>query len=313
MFNGRVCIAGGQGLVGTALVQRLKEGGYDFTASADYGIDLRDYASTLEYLKKVKPDIVILVAARHGGIDEYKTKPVEYFKDNILICTNTISAAFDAGVNKLLNIGASCVYGSDPEYVYSETDYDKEAVQKSTEPYGLAKLAGMKLCEYYNREFKTKYISLLPVNMYGNGIGYGIDYSSVIPSMISRFHNAKINNINHVDIWGDGKNTREFLFVDDFIDAIEVVIQAENLTTYMFNIGGFESVTINELALVIADVVGYTGEIFNDLSKPSGSSRGSLNSTRIRSLGWSPKTSLREGLAKFYKNYSEIVMGKLYE
>ena len=310
MFNGRVCIAGGQGLVGTALVQRLKEGGYDFAASADYCIDLRGYESTLEYFKKVKPDIVILVAARHGGIDEYKTKPVEYFKDNILICTNTISAAFDVGVEKLINIGASCVYGSDPEYVYSETDYDKEAVQKSTEPYGLAKLAGMKLCEYYNREFKTKYISLLPVNMYGNGIGYNIDYSGVIPSMIRRFHNAKIKNINHVEIWGDGKNTREFLFVDDFIDAIEVVIQAESLTTYMFNVCGYEKVTINQLASIIADVVGYKGKICNDLSKPSGSSRGSLDSTKICNLGWSPKTSIRDGLAQFYNNYIEIVKGE---
>ncbi len=310
MFNGRVCIAGGQGLVGTALVKRLKEGGYNFVASADYCIDLRDYAATLEYLKKVKPDIVILVAARHGGIDEYKTKPVEYFKDNILICTNTISAAFDAGVNKLINIGASCVYGSNPECVYSENDYDKEAVQKSTEPYGLAKLAGMKLCEYYNREFKTKYISLLPVNMYGNGIGYNIDYSSVIPSMISRFHNAKINNNNRVDIWGDGENTREFLFVDDFIDAIEVILQLEDLPTYMFNICGYETVTINQLASIIADVVGYSGEIYNDLSKPSGSSRGHLNSAKIRSLGWCPKTSLRDGLTTFYKNYTESAEGK---
>ena len=311
MFKGRVCVAGGKGLVGTALIQRLKKGGYDFVASADYGIDLRDYMSTCEYFRKVKPDIVILVAAKHGGINEYKIKPVEYFKDNILICTNTISAAFDSGVKRLINIGASCVYGSDSEYVYSENDYDKEAVQKSTEPYGLAKLAGMKLCEYYNREFKTEYISLLPVNMYGNGNGYNIDYSSVIPSMVRRFHNAKVNNLDSVDVWGDGKNTREFLFVDDFIDAIEVVLRAENLTTYMFNVCGYESVTINKLASIIADIVGYTGEIFNDLSKSSGSKRGRLDSTKIRGLGWSPKTNIRDGLAQFYRNYTEILGGKI--
>lgn len=309
MPKGKVCIAGGRGLVGTALVRRLKEDGYGCVATADEHIDLRDYEKTREFIKQAAPDCVILVAAKHGGIGEYGSKPVEYFRDNLLICTNTITAAFNAGIRKLINIGASCVYGSDPNSTYSEEDYDKQAVQKSTEPYGLAKLSGMKLCEYYNQEYGTDYISLLPVNMYGDGKGYKVDYSSVLPAMIQRFHNAKVNNLASVEIWGDGKNTREFLFVDDFIDAIETIIDTGSFENHMFNICGFENLSINELAAIVAEVVGYEGEISHDLSKPNGSSRGRIDSAKIYKLGWKPKTSMKQGIEQFYKNYMESMKG----
>ena len=303
MAKQKICIAGGHGLVGTSLVKRLAQDGYEFVASADEHIDLRDYEVTNGFFEKVQPDCVILVAAKHGGIDEYESKPVEYFRNNLLICTNTITASFDAGIRKLINIGASCVYGSDPTCIYVEEDYDKQAVQKSTEPYGLAKLSGMKLCEYYNKEYGTDYISLLPVNMYGDGKGYKVDFSSVLPAMIQRFHNAKENDLPSVEIWGDGKNTREFLFVDDFIDAVEVIIETNSFESHLFNICGFENISIHKLAEVVADVIGYKGEIHNDLSKPSGASRGRINSSKIYKLGWKPKTSIRQGVEQFYRNY----------
>lgn len=303
MANDKICIAGGRGLVGSSLVKRLKHDGFEYCASADMDIDLRDYNAFRKYVEQERPDYVILVAAKHGGIAEYESRPVEYFKDNLLICTNVITAAYDAGIRNLINIGASCVYGSDPFSIYKEEDYDKQAVQKSTEPYGLSKLAGMKLCEYYNHEYGTDFISLLPVNMYGDGLGYRIDYSSVLPAMIERFYNAKVNKLPYVEIWGDGTNTREFLFVDDFIDAVEIIINTRNIHSHIFNIGGYECITINELAEIVADVVGFKGEIRNDLSKPSGSSRGRIDSSRIKELGWKPKTSIKAGVAKFYRNY----------
>lgn len=299
----KICIAGGHGLVGTALVRRLKSDGYDYWASADSGLDLRDYEKTRAFFETRKPDCIILVAAKHGGIEEYNSKPVEYFRDNLLICTSVITAAFDAGVKKLINIGASCVYGSDPSVVYQEEDYDKQAVQINTEPYGLAKLSGMKLCEYYNKEYGTDYISLLPVNMYGDGKGYKIDYSSVLPALVDRFHKAKVDGMDYVEIWGDGKNTREFLYVDDFVDAVEQIVDIDAVPYHMFNIGGYENLSINDLAKTVADVVGYKGEIKNDLSKPSGSSRGTIETSRIAELGWKPKTSMHDGLAMFYDNY----------
>lgn len=305
----KICIAGGHGLVGTALVRRLKNDGYDFSASADKGIDLRDYNKIRAFFEFEKPSCVILVAAKHGGISEYESKPVEYFRDNLLICLNVITAAFDAGIEKLINIGASCVYASDPKGIYKEENYDMQAVQKSTEPYGIAKLTGMKLCEYYNREYGTNYISLLPVNIYGDGNDYKIDYSSVLPAMVQRFYKAKREGLHYVEIWGDGKNTREFLFVDDFIDAVKLVIDIDNLPAHMFNIGGIENITINDLAKMIAEVVGFEGEIRNDLTKPGGSSRGRIEISRIMKLGWKPKTSLKDGITRFYEHYQKQMEG----
>jgi GDP-L-fucose synthase len=303
MNSKKICVAGGHGLVGTSLVKRLQSDGYKYCASADKQIDLRDYSSVKSYLRSENPDCVILVAAKHGGIGEYASRPVEYFNDNLLICSSVITATYDVGIRKLVNIGASCVYGSETSARYTEEEYDKQAVQNTTEPYGLAKLAGMKLCEYYNKQYHTEYVSLLPVNMYGDGNGYKLDFSSVLPAMLQRFHSAKVNGLDFVEIWGDGKNTREFLFVDDFIDAVELVINTNQLTNHMFNVGGMENITINELSKLIAEVVGFKGVIKNDLSKPSGSSRGRLDSSKIRLLGWTPKITLKEGIFRLYSNY----------
>lgn len=307
--NEKICIAGGRGMVGTALVRRLRQDGYHYCMTADHGIDLRNHSVTLDFFRKEKPDCVILVAARHGGIGEYESKPVEYFNDNLLICSSVITAAFEAGVRKLINIGASCVYGADPTIIYTEEEYDRHVVQKGTEPYGLAKLAGMKLCEYYNREYGTNYMSLLPVNMYGDGDGYDLDFSSVLPAMLRKFHNAKVERTDSVEIWGDGRNTREFLFVDDFIDAIELIIECDSTENDMFNVGGAEQITINELAGIVAEVVGYSGMIVNDLSRPNGSSRGRIDASRIMAMGWMPKTPLKKGIKCLYKNYLKYISG----
>lgn len=302
MTKNKIYVAGERGLVGTNLVRWLKALSLDVISTNSDILDLRNRAATERFFHQARPDSVVLVAARHGGIGAYQEKPVEYLEDNIQIFSNVIHCCYQFNVKRLINLGASCVYegvyGSCPK----EEDYDKHMVQKPTEPYGIAKLYGMKLCEYYNREKGTEFISLLPTNIYGDGLGYRVDESSVLPAMLRRFHMAKAEGKNSVEIWGDGTSHREFLHVRDFVKAISMLLLADEMPYTMYNVGSGEAMTINELANTVAQVVGYTGNILNDLSKPGGADRGVLDCSRIRQSGWKPEVSLRQGVSELYAN-----------
>ena len=299
----KIYVAGENGLVGSNIIRHLKDTEANIISTNSSTLDLRNRVAVEQFFDQNKPDCVILVAAKHGGIGAYANSPVEYFEDNLQICSNVIRCAYEFGVERLINIGASCVYEEKKGGLLKECDYDNSAVQKSTEPYGLAKLCGIKLCEYYNQEKGTEFVSVLPTNLYGNGIGYTLDESSVLPSMLKRFYHAKQNELKRTVIWGDGKVHREFLHISDFVRAISLLINTDELKYTLYNLGSGEVVSINELATMVADIVGYHGEIVNDLSKPNGANRGVLECSRIHELGWEPKIFLYEGIREMYLNW----------
>lgn len=302
MAGNKIYVAGERGMVGTSLIRHLKELSLDVVSTNSDMLDLRDRAATERFFSAARPDRVVLVAAHHSGIGAYQSRPAEYLEDNMLICSNVIDCCCRFNVKRLVNIGASCVYKNAPGELLREEEYDRQMVQKPTEPYGLAKLYGMKLCEYYNLEKGTEFVSLLPTNLYGDGVGYRIDESSVIPAMLRRFHMAQKAGKSSVEIWGDGKAHREFLHVRDFAKAVSMLLLAQDLPYTMYNVGSGISLTINELAGLVAQTVGYKGKIVNDLSKPNGADRGILDSSRLRQMGWAPEIPLAQGLQELYAN-----------
>ncbi len=302
MARNRIYVAGERGLVGVNLTRYLRQLHLDFVSTGSDMLDLRNREATDRFFAKTRPDLVVLVAARHGGIGVYQAQPVETLEDNVLISGNVIRCCFEYGVKRLIYIGASCVYPGLYGTSLHEEDYDKQMVQKPTEPYGLAKLYGMKLCEYYNREKGTEFISVLPVNLYGDGMGYRMDETSVLPSLLRRFHTAKEEQRDSVEIWGSGEVHREFLHARDFSKAVTALLLADRLDHTMFNVGSGEELTINELAALIAKIVGFHGKIVRNFGKPGGSDRGILDCGRIRQLGWAPEISLERGLTELYRN-----------
>ncbi len=297
----KIYLAGRNGLLGTAFCRYYRKLGGDFLSTSSAEVDLRDKSQVDAFLRLHRPDVVILSAAKHGGIENYSRFPLEYYRDNLLISTNVINAAAENGVGTLINIGASCVYAENlPGPLREEQLYDGP-VQKATEPYGLAKAAGMKLCEYYNRCGSLRYLSLLPVNLYGNGVGYKPDLSSVLPSMMRRFHEAVAEGKSSVSIWGSGNARREFLHAEDLVRAADLVINSHFSEPYI-NVGSSKMYTINQIAEISAKIAGFSGKITHDLSKPEGAQREMLDCSRLNALGWAPKVDLYDGLSELYRN-----------
>ena len=300
----KIYLAGRNGLVGSAFCQYYSSLGEDFISTESSEVDLRDYNQVKLFLLQNKPDVVILSAAKHGGIESYRNHPLEYYRDNLLISLNVINGAAENGIKFLINIGASCVYADGLKGPLKENQLFLGAVQKPTEPYGFAKAAGMKLCEYYNLSNGWRYLSILPVNLYGNGIGYHLDTSTVIPAMMKRFHEAVINQKEDVSIWGTGKVKREFLHVTDLVRAVDMIIKSNYSEPYI-NVGYGKMFSINEIAYMLKQISGFDGTITHDLSKPDGAQRETLDCSNIISLGWQPKVDLFDGLKELYKNYCE--------
>lgn len=297
----KIYLAGKNGLVGSAICKYYEEKGIELMTTSSADVDLRDHSQISGYLHRTKPDVMILSAAKHGGVASYMESPLEYYRDNLLISANAVTAAAENGVERLINIGASCVYAEGFKGPLTEDMLFVGNVQKATEPYGMAKAAGMKLCEYYNSCMGLRYTSVLLPNLYGDGLGYKPDMSSVLPSMMERFHNAVSNSAKTVTIWGTGQARREFLHVSDLAIAIDALINSDFSEPYI-NIGAEEMNTINQLAELMKDISGYRGEIAHDLSKPEGAQREKLDCTKINGLGWKPKITLREGLTQRYLN-----------
>ncbi len=313
----KIYVAGHRGMVGSGIVRALSRVGANNTivTRTHDELDLTDQQAVRDFFASEKPDQVYLAAAKVGGIYANNTYPADFIYQNLMMEANVIEAAFRVGVKKLLFLGSSCIYPKLAKQPMGESELLTGRLEPTNEPYAIAKIAGIKLCESFNRQYGKShgidYRSVMPTNLYGLGDNYHPDNSHVIPALIRRFHEAKVNNSISVSIWGTGTPRREFLYVDDLAEACMFVMNLDKAiydqytepTLSHINIGFGTDVTILELAGLIKEVVGYTGNITFDTTKPDGTPRKLMDSTRINQLGWRAKTSLEEGLKLAYADF----------
>ncbi|MDA8836185.1 GDP-L-fucose synthase [Candidatus Pelagibacter bacterium] len=317
MQNLKVFIAGHKGMVGSALVRLLQEQEVEIITKDRSELDLLNQSDVKKFFKNQKIDQVYIAAAKVGGIHANSTYPGEFIYENLMIQNNIIHNSFLNGVKKLLFLGSSCIYPKDAKQPIKEEELLTGKLELTNEPYAIAKIAGIKMCESYNRQYGLShgidYRSIMPTNLYGPGDNYHPDNSHVIPGLIYRFHEAKINNLTKVSIWGTGEPKREFLYVDDMARAsihimnIDKKTYDEHTSTMCshINVGSGKDITIKELANIIKEIVGYEGEIDFDITKPNGIARKLMDSERIKNLSFNAEISLKEGLIKTYNNYKK--------
>ena len=309
-LNDKIYIAGHRGLVGSAIVRQLESRGFtNLLMRTHKDLDLTNQAQVQNFFKKEKPDYVILTAAKVGGIHANGTYPAEFIYSNLTIQGNVIHSAYENNIKRLLFLGSSCIYPKFALQPMREESLLTGILEETNEPYAVAKIAGIKMCESYNRQYNTDFRIAMPTNLYGPGDTYHLKNSHVIPVLMRKFHEAKISNNKTVSVWGSGKVKREFLFVDDLAEACVHLIcidkeKYQSITEPMVshvNIGFGKDVTIKELAKLIQKIVGFEGDIVWDRSKPDGVPRKLLNSSKINQLGWKAQTTLENGLIKTYK------------
>jgi GDP-L-fucose synthase len=308
----RIYVAGHRGMVGSAIVRALsRRGDAEIVTRTRAEVDLKDQAAVGAFFASEKIDEVYLAAAKAGGIQANNTYPAEFLYENLMIEGNVVQAAHAAGVQRLLFLGSSCIYPKMAPQPMAEEALLTGTLEPTNEPYAIAKIAGIKLCESYNRQYGRDYRSVMPTNLYGPGDNYHPENSHVIPALIRRFHEAKQAGAERVVIWGTGTPRREFLHVDDMAEASVFVMnleparygaQVKPMLNFL-NVGYGDDVTIGELARTIADIVGYEGEIHHDVSKPDGTPRKLMDSGKLRALGWRPRVGLEEGLRSTYQAF----------
>ena len=310
--DSRIFVAGHRGMVGSAIVRRLTAEGYSKVITRTHAeLDLTDQQAVRRFFQNKQIDYVVLAAAKVGGIRANNTYPAEFIYSNLMIETNIIHEAYRAGVMRLLFLGSSCIYPKLAPPPMSEESLLTGGLEPTNEPYAIAKIAGIKLCESYNRQYGTRYRSLMPTNLYGPGDNFDLENSHVIPALIRKFHEAKRNNEPSVEVWGTGAPCREFLHVDDLAGACVFImgIDDQAYTTYTqpmlshINAGTGEDVTIRELAETIREVIGFTGNIIFNPDKPDGSPKKLLNVTLINKMGWKASINLKDGLDQTYDWY----------
>jgi len=299
----RIFVAGHRGLVGSAIVRNIEaEGKHEWFGRTRAELDLLDRKAVFDFLAQEKPDAVIIAAAKVGGIYANNTYPVEFLSENLQIETNLIDGSHSADIQRVLFLGSSCIYPKLAPQPIKEEYLLTGPLEPTNEAYALAKISGLKLVEAYRREYGRKWISAMPTNMYGPGDNFDPQNSHVLPALIRRFHEAKVSGASSVTCWGDGSPMREFLHADDLATAC--IFMLENYDDNVaLNVGTGVDITIKELTEVIADVIGYQGEILWDADKPNGTPRKLLDVSRLKNLGWSPKLSLREGIESTYNWY----------
>ncbi len=301
----RLLVLGASGMVGSALVRAAEDRGYQsISAPRSRELDLTNQAETAQYFDHHKPEFVIVAAAKVGGIHANDTYPAEFLYQNLMIAANSIEAAHSSGVLRLLFLGSSCIYPKHAPQPMAENSLLTSELEPTNEAYAVAKIAGLKLCQYYRKQFGVLFHSAMPTNLYGPGDNYHPENSHVIPALIRRFHEAKMANKESVTIWGTGTPQREFLYVDDLADACFHLINLEDPPDWV-NIGYGSDVSILKLAKAVATAIGFEGEIVTDPSKPDGAPRKLMDSSVLRGLGWTPKVDLPKGLAKTYKTFLE--------
>ena len=297
-------MAGHGGLVGSALVRRLEKGGYtDLLLTDRQDLDLADGSAVRAWLGRHRPEVILLAAARVGGILANSRYPADFIAENLAIELNVIRMGHALGVRSLLFMGSSCVYPRLAPQPIKEEHLLTGSLEPTNEPYAIAKIAGIKLCQAFNRQHGTRYLSVMPTNLYGPGDDFDLETSHVVPALLRKFHEAKAEGRDEVVVWGSGRPRREFLHVDDLADACVVLMEADTVPWKIVNVGCGEEVTIAELAQLIGEVVGYKGRIVHDENFPEGTPQKLLDVTRMRQLGWQPRTSLRAGIEQTYRDY----------
>jgi GDP-L-fucose synthase len=304
----KIYIAGYKGLVGSAIKRKLEEKGYVNLIYSDVDdFDLQRQTEVEAFFEKERPEYVFLAAAKVGGIWANKTWPAEFIYSNLSIQVNVINAAYKCGVKKLLFLGSSCIYPRMTPQPMKEEHLLTSPLEPTNEAYAIAKIAGLKMCRYYNEQYGTNYISVMPTNLYGPNDNYNLETSHVLPALIRKFHEAGLEKKPFVELWGTGSPRREFLYVDDLADAVVFLMEKYDYKDIgeIINIGIGKDVTIKELAELIKSIVGFEGELKWDTDKPDGTPRKLLDVSRLKSLGWEPRYSLEEGIRKTYQSYLE--------
>ena len=305
-LKSKIFIAGHRGLVGSAIHRNLQSKGYHNILTRTHGeLDLTNQQAVNNFFENHKPDYVFLAAAKVGGILANSTYPAEFIYQNLMIQANVIHAAYKNGVKKLLFLGSSCIYPKFAPQPLKEEYLLTGELEETNEAYAIAKIAGIRLCKHYNQQYGTNFISVMPTNLYGPNDNFDLQTSHVMPALIRKFHEAKLNNEHQVVVWGTGKARREFMHVDDMADACVYLMEnctADDIGEFV-NIGVGEDLTIHELAGLIADIVGYKGKIVYDTTKPDGTPQKLLDVSRLHKLGWNAKISLRDGIRQSYEWY----------
>lgn len=301
--NSKIYLAGHNGLVGSAIHRKLEKDGYKNIIKKDFKeLDLRDNDKVKKFFQEEKPEYVFLAAAKVGGIVANNEFGADFIYDNLAIELNIIKASQENGVKKLLFLGSSCIYPRDCQQPIKEKYLLTGPLEETNKPYAMAKIAGLIMCQAFNKQYGTNFISVMPTNLYGPGDNFDLKSSHVLPALIRKFHEAKVNNEPTVTVWGTGKPMREFLYVDDLADAV-VFLMNNYDDGGIINIGTGEDQTIKELAEIIKEVIGYKGEIVFDTSKPDGTPRKLLDVSKLDLTGWKFKTKLEDGVKKTYEWY----------
>lgn len=304
-LSAKIYVAGHMGMVGSAIVRCLKKAGYtNLIFRTRKELDLTRQEDVEEFFLQEKPDMVFLAAAKVGGVYANNTYRAEFIYENLIVELNVIHAAWKAGVDKLLFLGSSCIYPRNCPQPILEEYLLTSTLEATNEPYAIAKIAGIKLCESYNRQYGTKYVSVMPTNLFGPNDNYDLETSHVLPALIRKAHEAKKNNTSSIVIWGTGKPRREFLYVDDLADAC-VFLMEQGIADGVYNVGCGKDYEISEITNLIMNVVGYKGKMVFDTSKPDGTPQKLLNVDKIRAVGWQAQISLLDGLEKTYKDFLE--------
>ena len=302
-LSAKIYVAGHNGMVGSAICRELEKKGYNnliFRSSKE--LDLRNQQSVKIFFEKQSPEYVFLSAAKVGGILANSTYKADFIYDNLMIQNNVINSSFNSGVKKLLFLGSSCIYPKMSEQPIKEDYLLSGYLEPSNEPYAIAKIAGLKLCQYYKEQYGCDFISLMPTNLYGINDNFDLNNSHVLPALIRKFHEAKIDKKPFVELWGSGTPMREFLYVDDLAEA-SVFLMKNYSDSSLINVGTGKDLSILDLATKIKDIIGFSGEIKWDTSKPDGTPKKLLDVSKINNLGWRAKTSLSEGIKRTYSWY----------
>lgn len=298
--NAKIYVAGHRGLVGSAIMRCLEQHGYEnIVVRTHTELDLRNQEAVNRFFAEEKPDYVFLAAAKVGGIWANSQAPADFCYDNLMISANVIHAAYTYQVKKLLFLGSSCIYPKMAPQPIKEEHLLTGSLEPTNEGYALAKISGMQLCKFYRRQYHCDFISAMPTNLYGINDNFDLTSSHVLPAMIRKFHEAKVQNKPEVVLWGTGKVLREFLYVDDLADALLHLMNHYSAESHV-NVGTGEDLSIHDLALLVKEVVGYEGRIVYDTSKPDGTPRKLLDVSLLHSTGWHHQTSLREGIETVY-------------
>jgi GDP-L-fucose synthase len=301
--NELIYVAGHNGLMGSAILRLLQKEGYtNIITRSSAELDLRDQQAVRNFFEIEKPGYVFLAAAKVGGIYANNTYPAEFIYDNLAIQNNAIHQSYRNGVKKLLFLGSSCIYPKNAEQPIREEYLLTGLLESTNEAYAIAKIAGIKLCQYYHQQYGARFISVMPTNLYGPGDNYNLQNSHVLPALIRKFHEAKINNAENVIVWGTGKPSREFLHADDAAAACLFLMKHYELPE-IINIGWGKDNTIAEIALIIKQITGYTGNLVFDDTKPDGTLRKLLNVDKLHALGWQASIDLKEGIRKTYQDF----------